>query len=70
MAKLTDEAAFERLIAPKPDGHGYTKKQLGEMVGISKQAVTRWKAVPTRYVLALSKATGISKAKLLPSLFG
>lgn len=64
-----DRLAFERLLAPKPKGHGFTKTQLAGMVGVSKQALTRWKAVPINYVVPIHKLTGIPKAELLPSVF-
>ena len=47
----------------------FTKTQIAEMLGISKQAITRWKAVPLKYVRPLSEKTGIPKADLLPSEF-
>lgn len=64
---LTDEEAFAQLIAK--DGYGYTKVELGKLVGISKQAVGRWKTVPVRYVTILHEKTGIPKAWLRPSDF-
>lgn len=64
-----DKQAYERLLAPKPKGHGYTKTQLAGMIGVSKQALTRWKTVPLQHVVAISKLTGIPKAELLPSVF-
>lgn len=64
-----DRLAFERLLAPPPKGHGFTKTYLAGLVGISKQALTRWEAVPMKYVVPLSKMTGIPKAELLPSVF-
>lgn len=68
--KLTpDEAAYERLLAPPPDGLGFTKTQIAEMLGISKQAITRWEAVPLRHVRVIHEKTGIPKADLLPSEF-
>lgn len=64
-----DRLAFERLLAPPPKGHGLTKTQLAGIVGISKQALTRWQAVPIKYVTPIHKMTGIPKAELLPSEF-
>ena len=64
-----DELAYAILLAPKPTGRGYTKTQIAEMLGISKQAITRWKAVPLKYVRPLNEKTGIAKADLLPSEF-
>ena len=47
----------------------YKKGEIAKLLGISKQAITRWKAVPLRYARPLSEKTGISKADLLPSEF-
>lgn len=69
-SKNPDIAAYERLLAPHDKGgYGYTKTRLAEALGITKQAVTRWKAVPLKYVVPLSRKTGIDKADLLPSVF-
>ena len=40
-----------------------------EIVGISKQALTRWRAVPLKYVRVIHEKTGIARADLLPSEF-
>jgi hypothetical protein len=69
MKKITDASAYARLLAEKPKGHGYTKTQIAGFLGISKQAITRWNAVPLKYVRPLSEKTGIPKADLLPSEF-
>jgi len=63
MKKTSDRAAYALLL------QDYTKTQLAGFLGISKQAITRWKAVPLRYVRPLSEKTGIPKADLLPSEF-
>lgn len=65
--KSTDEQAFEHLLSP--EGYGFTKTQLAEMVGISKQALTRWDKVPLKYVRVIHEKTGIPKRFLLPSEF-
>ena len=59
-----DKWAYQRLLKA-----GYTKMELARIVGISKQAVTRWEAVPAKYVKLVSEATGVSKADLRPSDF-
>lgn len=69
MKKLTDEAAYARLLEPQPKGYGFTKTAIAEMVGISKQAVTRWTAIPMKYVRVIHEKTGIPKGELLPSEF-
>ncbi len=69
MKKISDEAAYERLLAPPPAGHGFTKTQIAEMVGVTKQALTRWNAVPLKYVRIIHEKTGIPRAQLLPSEF-
>ena len=65
---MNDRDAYERLLSPKY--YGYTKMGIAAMLGITKQAVTRWQDVPLKYVSALSEATGIPKADLRPSDFG
>ena len=62
-----DREAYARLL--DPDYYGYTKMKIAEMLGITKQAVTRWEEVPVKYVTLLSEATGIPKADLRPSDF-
>lgn len=64
-----DELAYARLLAPEPEGFGLTKVKIAEFLGISKQAITRWNAVPLKHVRVLSEKTGIAKAELLPSEF-
>lgn len=58
-----DRAAYQRLLKR------HTKMELAAMVGITKQAVTRWETVPVKYVRTISLATGISKRSLRPSDF-
>jgi DNA-binding transcriptional regulator YdaS (Cro superfamily) len=43
--------------------------RLAESLGISKQAVARWKAVPFRHLKTISDVTGISRRKLRPDLY-
>lgn len=59
-----DKRAYKRLLKA-----GYTKMGLANTCGITKQAVTRWEAIPLKYVRTISEATGISKADLRPSDF-
>ena len=66
-AIMSDEQAYANLLSA--DGYGFTKTQLAEMVGVSKQALTRWRAVPLKYVRVIHEKTGIPKRKLLPSEF-
>ena len=58
-----DHEAYQRLLKR------YTKMALADMLGITKQAVTRWDSVPLRYVRRISEATGITKKRLRPSDF-
>jgi hypothetical protein len=59
-----DETAYQELLAA-----GVTKTKLAKIVGVSKQAITRWTTVPLRHVRIVSEATGITKKKLRPSDF-
>lgn len=63
-----DREAYRRLLDPQY--YGYTKMAIARMLGITKQAVTRWDTVPLKYVSRLSTETGIPKADLRPSDFG
>jgi hypothetical protein len=63
----TDAEAFQRLLDPK--FFGYTRMAIARMLGITKQAITRWHAVPLKHVKKLSEATGIPKHLLRPSDF-
>jgi hypothetical protein len=58
-----DERAYRLFLSR------YTKTQIAGILGITKQAVSRWMTVPLKYVRQLSEATGISKRKLRPSDF-
>jgi hypothetical protein len=62
---LTDEQAYARLLAS-----GVTKTSLAKIIGIKKQAVTRWTSIPVKYVKKISDSTGVSRASLRPSDFG
>jgi hypothetical protein len=61
---------------PKTDEEGLallltkvTKAQIAAHLGIKKQNLTRWKAVPPKYVPQLSELTGLPREYILPSLF-
>jgi ParB-like chromosome segregation protein Spo0J len=60
-----DREAYRRLL----EEHGYTKMSIAKILGISKQAITRWEEIPLKHVKKLSEATGIRKADLRPSDF-
>lgn len=61
---MADKQAYRRLLKA-----GYTKMQLARICKITKQAVTRWEAIPLKYVRGIHEATGIAKADLRPSDF-
>ena len=68
--KMTDQEAYALLLKPRDEGgRGFTKTQLAEIVGISKQALTRWDAIPLKYVRIIHERTGVARSKLLPSEF-
>lgn len=43
--------------------------RIAEATGISTAAVSQWKRVPERHVLAVSKITGIAPHDLRPDLY-
>jgi len=44
--------------------------KLGKKVGVSRQAVEQWKVVPPERVLAVERATGVSRYDLRPDIYG
>jgi len=60
--RTRDEMAYHRLLMA-----GYTKMALADIIGVRKQAISRWTTVPLKYVRTISEATGIPKANLRPS---
>jgi DNA-binding transcriptional regulator YdaS (Cro superfamily) len=42
---------------------------LASKLGISKQAVSMWKRIPTDRIIAIEAATGISREELRPDLY-
>lgn len=42
---------------------------LSKKLGISRQAVDRWKSVPAQRVVEVERITGVPRAELLPELF-
>lgn len=45
-------------------------KTLAEILGISPPAISQWKRVPADKVIDVEAATGISRHKLRPDVFG
>lgn len=61
---------------PKTDEEGLallltvmTKAQIASCLGIAKQNLTRWKAVPAKYVPTLAQASGLPRECILPSVY-
>jgi len=50
---------IEQVIALFP-----SKSALARTVGVSKQAVSQWRSVPEKHVLAIERATGVSRHEL------
>jgi hypothetical protein len=63
----TDREAYERLLSP--DFYGFRKTEIADLLGVRKQAITRWQEVPLQHVKKLSQATGIPWRYLRPSDF-
>lgn len=43
--------------------------KLAAHLGVSRQAVYHWKAVPIKYLREINRVTGIPKPKLRPDLY-
>lgn len=61
-----DVEAFQRLIA---EGGPYTKATIAKLLGVTRQAVSRWETIPLKYVTLFHQKTGIPKAEIRPSDF-
>ena len=62
---LVDRKIFQDLI----DNGTLQKVRIAEIVGVSRQAISKWTEIPARYVTEIHNATGIPKAALRPSDF-
>lgn len=45
-------------------------KWLAEQIGLKRQAVQNWQVIPANHCVAVEEATGISRHKLRPDVFG
>lgn len=61
--KISDEEAFA-LILKKCH-----RAELARRLGVSRQLLTRWKAVPLDYAVRVAEAVQMPKAEVLPSVF-
>jgi DNA-binding transcriptional regulator YdaS (Cro superfamily) len=43
--------------------------KLARILGISQQAVSQWREVPTRHIIAIERATGVPREVLRPDLY-
>ena len=43
--------------------------KLARLLGISQQAVSQWREVPTRHIIAIEHATGVPREVLRPDLY-
>jgi DNA-binding transcriptional regulator YdaS (Cro superfamily) len=44
-------------------------EKLGQMLGVTRQAVSKWKTVPVHHIIAVERATGVPREKLRPDLY-
>lgn len=49
---------------------GWKASKLAKALGISRQAVEQWKAVPPERVLAVERITGFSRYEQRPDIYG
>jgi DNA-binding transcriptional regulator YdaS (Cro superfamily) len=43
--------------------------KLGRILGISQQAISKWRWVPARHIIAVERATGVPREVLRPDLY-
>lgn len=53
----------------KAIGIAGSAKELARRIGVSPQALSQWKVVPTGRVLAVESATGVSRTELRPDIY-
>jgi DNA-binding transcriptional regulator YdaS (Cro superfamily) len=44
-------------------------RALGRHLGISHQAITHWKQVPAKHLVAIEKISGVPRERLRPELY-
>ena len=61
---------------PKTDEEGFalvleatTKAAIAHHIGLTKQALTKWRAVPPKYLIQIEALTGVPREKILPSFY-
>ena len=65
----SDAAGLAKVIAHLRKEHAHPHKVIADHVGVSRQAVHKWPAVPIRFVGDIEKLTGIPKRDILPHTF-
>ncbi len=45
-------------------------RKLADKLGISQQAISRWRKVPAKRVIAIERTTGVPRERLRPDLHG
>lgn len=45
------------------------KSELARITGVTRQGIQKWKSAPAEYVLAIEKATGVSRHDLRPDIY-
>lgn len=64
-----DAAGLVKVIALLKKDHAHPHTVIAEHVGISRQAVHKWPAVPIRFVGKIELLTGMPKSQILPHTF-
>ncbi len=73
MAKKTDPKdieGWEKVIRTlRAQGHKFPHAYIANRVGISRQSVRLWQAVPMEHLAKVSQLCGMPKARILPAKF-
>lgn len=46
-----------------------SRSELARRLGISQQAVSQWRTIPLRQIVAVEQATGVPREELRPDLY-
>jgi hypothetical protein len=67
---VKDAEGWARVIqALKDQGHKFPHAYVASHVGVSRQSVRQWCAVPLEHLATVSEISGIPRQKILPAKF-
>lgn len=62
----SDAAGWAKVVQKLREDHPHPHAYIASRVGISRQAVNLWTAVPVRFLVQIEKLSGIPRDQILP----